>query len=147
MIQHFEHSAATPGWHASSRTRPSAMGANESIARPRSRACSPGVEERLLDEAVQACGYDVCRISQYFGISARHLRRWFRAHMACTPGVWLAEQRLQEARRLLTGSSSVKEVAYSLGFRHASQFSRDFKRQFGHQPSAEMARARLAPAV
>lgn len=99
--------------------------------------------QRLL-EAIHACGFDARRISKHFGVSIRHLQRWFAADMASTPRVWLSEQRLQLARQLLATASSVKEVAFSLGFKQASQFSRDYKRRFGHQPSAELARERTA---
>jgi AraC-like DNA-binding protein len=126
----------------------SALAVGAALTRPSSPAQRPRscLEERRLHEAVRACGYDARRIAQYFGISVRHLQRWFSGHMGTTPGLWLAKSRLQEAQRLLTDSSSVKEVAYSLGFKHASQFSRDFRRQFGHQPSSELARLRLQTA-
>jgi AraC-like DNA-binding protein len=101
------------------------------------------LDQQRLHEIVLTCGYDAHRISRHLGISVRHLQRWFSTHMACTPCVWLVEQRLQRARYLLGASSSVKEVAYSLGFKQLSQFSRDFKRRFGHQPSIELAQARV----
>jgi AraC-like DNA-binding protein len=147
MTQTFEHSAATPGWRAVHRERGSALAAGAVMVRPRSCGRQPKlrVQEQRLDEAVSACGYDAQRISQYFGITVRHLQRWFRAHMGFTPGVWLCEMRLQEARRRLHGSPSVKEVAYSLGFKSAAQFSRDFKRRFGNQPSTELAHPRPQP--
>lgn len=51
------------------------------------------------------------------------------------------------ARELLASSSSVKEVAYALGFNHVSHFSRDFRRRFGHRPSAELKRGRASEAL
>ena len=145
MTQSFEHSAAMPAWHALSQKRESALAAGAAaLVRPgeRGRRARPRLEQQL-DEAVHACGYHAHRIAEHFGISVRQLQRWFSAQIGSTPRVWLTERRMQEARRRLTGSSSVKEVAYSMGFTQVSQFSRDFKRRFGHQPSAEIARARL----
>ena len=60
------------------------------------------------------------------------------------PQQLLKEERLRSAQQLLQTASSVKEVAYGLGFRQASQFSRDYKHHFGVQPSvARMGAARL----
>lgn len=101
------------------------------------------IDERRMQEAVHACGYDARRICQHFGVSRRTLQRWFSAHMASTMCAWLATHRLQHARRMLATSDSVKEVAYSLGFNHVSQFSRDYKRLFGHSPSAALGRVPL----
>ncbi|HEU4577515.1 MAG TPA: helix-turn-helix domain-containing protein [Polyangiaceae bacterium] len=107
---------------------------------PRVRARPSGFDEHTLRGLARACDYDAQRLSRHFGISVRHLQRWFNLHLASTPGVWLAEQRLLHARELLASSGSVKEVAYELGFNHVSHFSRDFRRRFGHRPSAELKR-------
>jgi AraC-like DNA-binding protein len=106
-----------------------------------------GFDEHTLRQLARACDYDAQRISRHFGISVRHLQRWFNAHLSSTPSVWLAEQRLLHARELLASSDSVKEVAYTLGFKHVSHFSRDFRRRFGHRPSSELKcrQAREAP--
>jgi AraC-like DNA-binding protein len=48
----------------------------------------------------------------------------------------MREERLQYAMQLLASSDSVKKVAFELGYSQESQFSRDFKARFGHQPSA-----------
>lgn len=145
MTEELTHSAATAGWcslitdlDGASAALATIAGLRPSRGRPRAR-----MDEHRLQQAVAVCGYDAHRIARHLGITLRYLQRWFSTHMAATPGVWLAEQRLQHARRLLAASSSVKEVAYSLGFKHHSQFSRDFRRRFGHQPSVEQARARV----
>jgi AraC-like DNA-binding protein len=121
-------------------------GAPNFLGPPHSRPARFGLDldEGMLREAARSCGYDARRFCQHFGISRRHLQRWFSAQMDVTPSAWLAAQRLQQARRLLATSGSVKEVAYSLGFKQASQFSRDFRRLFGHCPSSELTRAALA---
>jgi AraC-like DNA-binding protein len=115
--------------------------------RPLAPARPTGFDEHTLRELARACDYDAQRISRHFGISVRHLQRWFNAHLSSTPSVWLAEQRLLHARELLASSSSVKEVAYALGFNHVSHFSRDFRRRFGHRPSAELKRRRAGEAL
>ena len=48
----------------------------------------------------------------------------------------MRERRLQAALAMLQSSSTVKQVAYALGYHHDSQFCPDFKRRFGTSPSA-----------
>ena len=141
MNENLAHSTATAGWRTLTTDRGRASAALTAIADQRPCRGRPAarIDAQRLRQAVAACGYDAQRISGHLGVTRRSLQRWFSTHMASTPGVWLAEQRLQDARRLLAASNSVKEVAYSLGFKHHSQFSRDFRRRFGHQPSAERA--------
>lgn len=52
--------------------------------------------------------------------------------------------RLKRARQLLMQSDhGVAQVAFQVGYASASQFSREFRRAFGHPPSA----ARQHPSV
>jgi AraC-like DNA-binding protein len=90
-------------------------------------------------EIALECRYCTRRLAQRIGVSQRKLQRLFRAELACTPGHWLRSQRMQAARLMLESSSTVKEVAYSLGFRHESQFCRDFKQAFGCSPATKLA--------
>ena len=62
-----------------------------------------------------------------------------------SPMVWVREQRLLRAMKLLsakTGLLSVTEILYNCGFFHASQFSAQYARRFGEYPSATLARAK-----
>jgi AraC-like DNA-binding protein len=129
------------------RARAVALHPLANIQRPLARTRPAGFDEHALRQLARACDYDAQLISRHFGISVRHLQRWFNAHLSSTPSVWLAEQRLLHARELLASSSSVKEVAYALGFNHVSHFSRDFRRRFGHRPSAELKRGRPVEAL
>jgi transcriptional regulator GlxA family with amidase domain len=98
--------------------------------------------EEDLRELAAAHGYNARRLARYLGISSRQLQRIFKSRLNCSPALWLREQRLLRARQMLSTSSSVKRVAYSLGFSQVSQFCRDFKARFGHPPSAELPRSR-----
>jgi|GEM_PF-2294741 len=144
MIANLEHSASTER-RQTVHPDPRGVVAGASLAIVERHGLRPtplGIDEHRLREIAFACGYNVRRAARVLGISIRHLQRWFNAHLASTPGAWLAEERLQHARQLLPSSRSVKEVAYTLGFNHVSHFSRDFKRRFGHSPSVEMERPR-----
>src|SRR4051812_22553924 len=104
--------------------------------------------EEDLRELAAAHDYNARRIARHLGISGRQLQRIFKARLNCSPALWLREQRLLRARQMLCTSSSVKRVAYSLGFSQVSQFCRDYKARFGHRPSADLPRSKWqAPRV
>jgi len=84
------------------------------------------------------CHYSARELALRCQISQRQLQRVFRAELNCTPQVWLREERMQTAKRLLRSAATVKQVAYSLGFTFESHFCRDFKLRFGHCPSVEL---------
>jgi AraC-like DNA-binding protein len=89
-----------------------------------------------LASLAERCGYRLDELTAACNLSPRRMRHSFRAWLACTPREFLREERLKAARRLLQSATSVKEVAYTLGFPQESQFSRDFKARFGVSPSA-----------
>ena len=69
-------------------------------------------------------------------LSPSHLQRLFKHQTGVSIGGWLHEQRLQRAAHLLTNSyMSVKEIAYTLGYEHASSFVRAFGRRFAQAPA------------
>lgn len=94
------------------------------------------ITAQLLQTLAPCCDYDGMKLADRLNISLRHLHRIFAAIFAQTPRDWLNEQRLVRAKQMLLTAGSVKEVAFTLRFRAASQFSRDFRRQFGLIPSS-----------
>ena len=70
------------------------------------------------------------------GVSLRTLQRFFRKHYDMTISEWLRSLRLREAYSRLGAATCVKEVAYDLGYKRASHFSRDFKDFYGIRPSS-----------
>jgi transcriptional regulator GlxA family with amidase domain len=91
---------------------------------------------RLLRELAPSCQYSGRELARLLGVSNRHLQRLFATRIQLRPERLLKEERLLSARQLLRTASSVKEVAFTLGFRQASQFSRDYRHRFGVRPSA-----------
>jgi AraC-like DNA-binding protein len=83
-----------------------------------------------------ACGFAPHALARKLGVSLRQLQRLFVLHMRCSPSEWLREERLQHALALLRTAPHVKAVVYELGFKHPSQFARDFRARFGVAPSA-----------
>jgi AraC-like DNA-binding protein len=86
--------------------------------------------------------YKVVDLARRLGLSERQLRRTLRASVGVSPREWLRRQRLAAALQMLTTAQSVKQVALSLGYTQMSQFSRDFKAQFGCAPSTVLKKAR-----
>lgn len=107
------------------------------------RAAAAGAESHAdadwstsaLHALAPRCDYDGRKLARMFKVSQRQLQRLFSERFSCSPQAWLNQQRLLVARDMLGSADSIKEVAYSLGFRRTSQFSRDFRRMFGLTPS------------
>ncbi len=95
----------------------------------------PRLELDALRELSAACSYRVKELAIRLGISPRQLRRRFRQELQCPPERWLLEERLRRAGSMLLAADSVKEVAFALGFRHESQFCREFRARYGCTPS------------
>lgn len=75
-------------------------------------------------------------LSKKLKISPRQLRRYTHTDFGCSPQDWLNEQRLVRAGKMLKRLRSVKVVAFRLGFKQVSHFSREFKLQYGIAPTA-----------
>lgn len=85
---------------------------------------------------------DLARLT---GMSASPFHRHFRAVTALTPIQYQKHIRLQEARlRLMSSTDDVADVGYAVGYDSASQFSREYRRQFGRPPGADAVRLRNA---
>lgn len=88
---------------------------------------------------------DVARIS---GMSVSAFHRNFAAVTALSPIQFQKQIRLQEARLLLTTQAGdVTGVSRQVGYDSPSQFSREYRRQFGAPPSADAARIRDSTAT
>ncbi|WP_394850890.1 AraC family transcriptional regulator [Pendulispora brunnea] len=76
-------------------------------------------------------------------MSASSFHRHFKAVTGMSPLAYQKEIRLHEARRrLVTEPGAVASVAFSVGYESASQFSREYARQFGLPPARDAARLR-----
>jgi AraC-like DNA-binding protein len=81
--------------------------------------------------------FSVERMARELSMSRMHLYRRLNAIAGKSPGDLLMEYRLERAGALIAaGSGNVSEVAYSLGFKNVSHFTRRFRERFGHTPSA-----------
>ncbi len=96
--------------------------------------------KRILDYIVHNLANEYMSpetIAQEHGISVSYLHRVFKPHGGTVVDT-IREKRLQAAKRLLTNSDmaglSITEVAYRVGFKHPSDFSRAYKKRYGQSP-------------
>jgi AraC-like DNA-binding protein len=86
---------------------------------------------------------DLARLA---GMSVSAFYRNFQAVTAMSPIQFQKQIRLQEARLLLaTHPRDVTLVGFRVGYESASQFSREYRRQFSRPPSEDAAMLRSAP--
>lgn len=82
-------------------------------------------------------------IARSCGMSASAFHRNFHAVTALSPIQFQKQIRLQRSRLLLlTGADDVATVGYRVGYDSTSQFSREYRRQFGLPPGRDAARLR-----
>lgn len=91
----------------------------------------------ILDEEFANAGVTLKWLAGKVGVSQFHLDRQLSCHTGQPFTAHLRQRRMAVAIQLLTSHPlSVKEVAAAVGFRHASSFSRVFRRTYGAHPSA-----------
>ena len=83
----------------------------------------------------QNARYRAHELASLCQVSLRTLQRHFRAQYGLTVSKWIRDIRLREAYARLIQGAMVKEVAFDLGYKQLSHFSRDFKDYFGVSPS------------
>jgi transcriptional regulator GlxA family with amidase domain len=80
-------------------------------------------------------------LAQLANMSPSSFHRAFHAVTAMSPIQYQKNIRLQEARlKLLASPGDVAATAYAVGYESPSQFSREYRRQFGAPPSQDIAR-------
>lgn len=79
----------------------------------------------------------------YMSVSSFH--QHFKAATSMSPLQYQKVLRLQEARRLLLATDmDAQHVAFTVGYQSVSQFSREYRRQFGNAPTQDSTRLRAA---
>jgi AraC-like DNA-binding protein len=119
---------------------------NEELERPERQP-----DSRLVRRAVQfveehaSSALTTPDIAAGIGASVRALQAGFRKWRQVTPTEYLRTVRLQRVRDALlqaSPSTTVTEVALDHGFFHLGRFSQHYKRAFGENPAATLARTR-----
>ena len=79
---------------------------------------------------------DVSSIAKFAGMGNSTLHHAFEKFVGQSPIQYLKKIRLHQARLMIvTHGLNASEAAYQVGYNNISQFSREFKRQFGFPPS------------
>lgn len=99
---------------------------------------------KVLRRMHQDCAEDffVEEMARELDMSTSLFHQSFKAVTSCPPLQYLKTMRLHKARELLLGDTNVTEAATAVGYHSPSQFSREFKRLFGHSPRSEFVRLR-----
>jgi AraC-like DNA-binding protein len=87
------------------------------------------------EDLARRAGFRASELAHLCGISLRTLQRHFRREYQTTVSDWLCAFRLEQAREELLHGEGVKQVAYGLGYKQLSHFSRVFKERYGVPPS------------
>lgn len=91
---------------------------------------------RVIDERLQEVQAtpNLSELAELCRLSVRQLTRGFRASRGCSIGDYVANSRIEHAKRLLATDQSVKAIAYTLGFSSPSSFCCAFRRATGNTP-------------
>jgi AraC family chitin signaling transcriptional activator len=81
--------------------------------------------------------WSAAALAKKCGVSVRTLHRHFFKQMGKNTKTWLAEQRQRHAIELLRDGSSIKETAFSLGYKQPTNFTRKYKIHWGNCPSLQ----------
>ncbi|MFB6231972.1 MAG: ATP-binding protein, partial [Salinibacter sp.] len=80
--------------------------------------------------------FSVDRLAEAVALSRRQLTRRMKEAIGQTPAAFIRARRIDQAKQLLAGEAeTVAEVAYAVGFRSPSAFSKAFRKHVGHPPS------------
>lgn len=88
-------------------------------------------------ELARHANWSVAALAKQCSVSVRKMHRHFLRQMGTNTKVWLADQRQAHALELLHAGFSVKETAFRLGYKHPTNFTREYKRHWGICPSMQ----------
>ena len=78
------------------------------------------------------------KIAKSTGLSRRQIERLFKRDLHCVPKRYYLEMRLRRARELLLQTAMpIMDITTACGFQSPPHFSKCYRSQFGHPPSAE----------
>jgi AraC-like DNA-binding protein len=89
------------------------------------------VEENLLNSL------SLSQLAVLSGRSLSSFRRDFLSTYKMPPSQWIRQKRLEKAKELLQSTNmTITDICYTTGFENIAHFSRLFKSEFTHSPSA-----------
>jgi AraC-like DNA-binding protein len=110
--------------------------ASAALVRPITPTMLDGRMRKILEMVGSGTAFKIRDLAFECNLSPWHLQRLFKHQTGVSMGEWISEQRMQRAAQLLANSYlSVKEIAYSIGYEHASSFVRAFEQRFAQAPT------------
>ena len=104
-----------------------------------------GVLVLNLEPLFFTCAWNVTLLADALGLESREFRRMVKRSVGLNPKDWLRRIRVVSAMHLLREGGKIETIARQLGFRHASDFSNEFRSLVGVNPScyvkSEMSRS------
>jgi AraC-like DNA-binding protein len=97
------------------------------------------------EQLVEQAQYIASALAKTCGVSERHLRRYIRTTFGLSATEWIDRIRMAKGIRLICQGNPVKEVAFQLGFKQVSHFSRKFKAAYGQSPVIYLYNRRECP--
>jgi len=92
---------------------------------------------QLMEENIER-PLSLDKIAKSTGLSRRQIERLFRRDLNCVPKRYYLEMRLRRARELLLQTAMpIMDITAACGFQSPPHFSKCYRSQFGHPPSAE----------
>lgn len=80
--------------------------------------------------------WSVKEMAEKAGLSISYFPTVFKSEIGVSPGAYLKEVRLQEAKHLLeTAHDHVSQIGRQVGMPNESHFTRDFKKRYGLTPT------------
>jgi len=97
------------------------------------------IEENLSDES-----FGIVELCRSLGLSRSQVHNKIKANTGLSTSIYIRSIRLKKAKYLLRNTdSNVSEVAYKVGYKEPSYFSRLFIERFGVSPSKMRRRMRI----
>jgi len=111
------------------------------LATSRLRARNWHVRADLLDRIWESkgrlvLGATVASEASIAGLCPRHFRRVFADLAGLRPASYRRKARLELARSEILAGNGIRAAREAAGYQSASTFSREFRKEFGHAPSA-----------
>jgi len=91
-------------------------------------------ESLVLEALARRHGYRVCEMCVELGCGERYLHATFVRDIGLSPKMWLRQERMLVARRLLHEGLSTEAVSEELGFSTSNNFRREFRGVYGLSP-------------
>ncbi len=92
---------------------------------------------QLMEENIEK-PLSLDKIAKATGLSRRQIERLFKRDLNCVPKRYYLEMRLRRARELLLQTAMpIMDITAACGFQSPPHFSKCYRAQFGHPPSAE----------